>query len=71
MATVLNAGAGVVDVLEGTGPSLVILTVLLIVCAAAAYFTGRLYGRVGVFVVIGAFFTFIAGLWALGGLSFG
>lgn len=71
MATVLPATAGVVDTLNGTGPSIVIVIAMLIVFSAAAFFTGRLYGRVGMIAVIAGFFVVIGGLYTLGGISFG
>ena len=71
MATVLPAAAGVVDTLEGTGPSLVILIAMIIIFSAAAFFTGRLYGRAGMIAVIAGFFVVVTGLYTLGGIHFG
>ena len=71
MATVLNAGQGTVDVLEGSTPSLVILLVLLVVAGAAAYFTGQLFGKAGIFAVIGGFVAIVAALYMLGAINFG
>ena len=44
MATVLPAASGVVDTLEGTGPSLVILIAMVIIFSAAAFFTAACMG---------------------------
>ena len=71
MATVLPAASGVVDTLEGTGPSHVILIAMVIIFSAAAFFTGRLYGRAGMIAVIAGFFVVVTGLYTLGGINFG
>lgn len=71
MATVTSAGTGAINAAEGSGASLVILLALIVLFGAAAYFTGRLYGKAGMVAVIGGFFVVVAGLIALGGLSFG
>jgi hypothetical protein len=71
MATVLPAAQGSIDVVEGSGASMVILIALIIVAGAAAYFTGRLYGRMGMIAVVAGFTVIITGLFFLGGLSFG
>jgi len=45
MATVLPTAGGTIDTVEGSGPSIVILVAMIIIFGAAAFFTGRLYGR--------------------------
>ena len=47
MAVVGNAGNSTIQVTEGSGASLVILIAMIILFGGAAYFTGRLYGKVG------------------------
>jgi hypothetical protein len=71
MAAVTSAATGAINAYETGGASLVIVIAMLILFGAAGYFVGRLYGPVGIYATIGAFFTFIIGLWALGSLSFG
>ncbi|HUZ92133.1 MAG TPA: hypothetical protein VMU78_09575 [Methylocella sp.] len=71
MATVLPTAGGSIDTVEGSGPSIVILIAMIIIFSAAAYFTGRLYGRVGMIAVIAGFFVVVTGLYTLGGLHFG
>lgn len=70
MATVLNAGSGTVDVLNGVGPSLVILVVLTAVTAAAAYFTGRMFGRAGMYAIVGGYVVLVSALYMLGAINF-
>lgn len=65
MATVLPAAQGTIDTLERTGPSLVILIALIVIFGAAAFFTGRLYGRAGMIAVIAGFFLVVTGLYTL------
>jgi hypothetical protein len=60
-----------IDTIEGSGPSLVILTAMIIIFSAAAFFTGRLYGRTGMIAVIAGFVVVVTGLYTLGGLHFG
>jgi hypothetical protein len=50
---------------------MIIVLALLILFSAAAYFTGRLYGRTGLLAIALGFVAVIASLFALGGLSFG
>ena len=71
MATVLPAAQGTIDTLEGSGPSLVILIAMIIIFGAAAFFTGRLYGKIGMVAVIAGFLVVVTGLYTLGGISFG
>lgn len=70
MATYTGAGTGAINVVEGSGASVVILIALVLLFGAAAYFTGRLYGTVGMVAVIGGFVATVFTLFFLGGLSF-
>lgn len=70
MAIVNPIGTGQIDRVEGSGASLVILIAMIILFGAAAYFTGRLYGKAGMIAVIAGFFVVLVGLLALGGISF-
>jgi hypothetical protein len=71
MAVVNPIGTGQIDTAEGSGASMVILIAMVILFGAAAYFTGRLYGRNGMIAVIAGFVVVLVGLLALGGLHFG
>jgi hypothetical protein len=71
MAVVTTYGTGAINTTSGVGESLVILIAMVILFGAAAYFTGRLYGKVGMYAVIGGFVAVAFGLWAVGGLRFG
>ncbi|MGO9237464.1 MAG: hypothetical protein ACLP4V_26535 [Methylocella sp.] len=71
MATVLPAAQGTIDTLEGTGPSMAIVIAMVIVFGAAAFFTGRLYGRNGMVAVIAGFFVVLTALYTLGAINFG
>ncbi|HXW71247.1 MAG TPA: hypothetical protein VEK34_07405 [Methylocella sp.] len=71
MATVLPAAQGTVDTLEGSTPSLVILIAMIIIFGGAAFFTGRLYGRVGMIAIGAGFVVVVTALYTLGGLHFG
>jgi len=62
---------GSIDTIEGSGPSLVILIAMIIIFSAAAFFTGRLYGRTGMILVLAGFAVVVTGLYTLGGLHFG
>jgi len=64
MAVVGNAGNSTIQVTEGSGASLVILIAMIILFGGAAYFTGRLYGKVGMYAVIAG------ALYVTGGLTF-
>jgi hypothetical protein len=44
---------------------------MIIIFSAAAFFTGRLYGRTGMIAVIAGFVVVVTGLYTLGGLHFG
>ena len=61
MATVLPTAGGTIDTVEGSGPSIVILVAMMIIFGAAAFFTGRLYGRNGMLAVIAGFFVVVIG----------
>ena len=71
MATVNPTMGGSIDTIEGSGPSLVILIAMIIIFSAAAFFTGRLYGRTGMILVLAGFAVVVTGLYTLGGLHFG
>jgi hypothetical protein len=71
MAVVLPTNAGLVDTVEGSGASLVIIVAMIIVFSAAAYFTGRLYGKTGFIAVIAGFVAVLTGLYSAGALHFG
>ncbi|MGO9232543.1 MAG: hypothetical protein ACLP4V_00035 [Methylocella sp.] len=70
MAVVGNAGNSTIQVTEGSGASLVILIAMIILFGGAAYFTGRLYGKVGMYAVIAGFFIVATALYVTGGLTF-
>ncbi len=70
MAIVQPTAGGSIDTLEGSHESLVILIAMIIIFSAAAYFTGRLYGRNGMIAVIAGFVVVVTGLYALGGIRF-
>jgi len=60
-----------IAVTAGTRETIIILTVLTIVVAAAAYFTGGLYGKMGM-IAIGAGHVVVVGMLSLlGGARFG
>jgi hypothetical protein len=71
MAIVNPTMGGSIDTIEGSGPSLVILIAMIIIFSAAAFFTGRLYGRTGMILVLAGFAVVVTGLYSLGGLHFG
>ena len=67
---VKQVGTGQIDRVEGTGGSMVVLIAMLILFGAAAYFTGRLYGKVGMYTCIAGFAIVAFTLYAVGGLRF-
>jgi hypothetical protein len=67
---VREVGAGQIDHVAGTGGSMVILIAMIILFGAATYFTGRLYGKLGMYSIIPGIIVVIFGLMALGGLKF-
>jgi hypothetical protein len=71
MAIVNPTAPGTIAVTAGTSESMIILIVLTIVVAAAAYFTGRLYGKTGLLAIAGGYVVVVAVLALLGGLRFG
>jgi hypothetical protein len=71
MAIVQPLGTGSIDRVEGSGASMVMLIAMIILFGGAAYFTGRLYGKVGMLAVISGFVIVVVGLELLGGLTFG
>jgi hypothetical protein len=66
-----DIGTGSIDRVEGSGASMVILIAMVILFGGAAYFTGRLYGKVGMYTVIAGFVLVVATLMFMGGLTFG
>ena len=48
-----------------------IVIAMVIVFGAAAFFTGRLYGRNGMVAVIAGFFVVLTALYTLGAINFG
>jgi hypothetical protein len=71
MAIVNPTAPGTIAVTAGTHESMVILIVLTIVVAAAAYFTGRLYGKTGMLTIAAGYVGIVAVLALLGGVRFG
>jgi len=67
---VKEIGTGQIDRVEGTGGSMVVLLAMIILFGAAAYFTGRLYGKVGMYSVIAGFAVVVFTLYSVGGLRF-
>jgi hypothetical protein len=67
---VKEIGTGQIDRVEGTGGSMVILIAMIILFGAAAYFTGRLYGPVGIYSCVAGFAVVAFTLYAVGGLRF-
>ena len=67
---VKEIGTGQIDRVEGAGGSMVILIAMLILFGAAAYFTGRLYGRTGMYTIIAGFAVVVFALYATGGIRF-
>jgi hypothetical protein len=71
MAIVNPTAPGTIAVTAGTHESMVILIVLTVVVAAAAYFTGRLYGKIGLVSIAAGYVAVVALLAMLGGIRFG
>ncbi len=67
---VKQIGTGQIDRVEGSGGSMVILIAMIILFGAAAYFTGRLYGKVGMYTCAAGFAVVAFTLYAVGGLRF-
>ena len=67
---VKEIGTGQIDRVEGTGGSLVVLIAMMILFGAAAYFTGRLYGKVGLYACVAGFLVVVFGLYSTGGIRF-
>jgi hypothetical protein len=67
---VREIGTKQIDRVEGTGGSLVVFIAMIILFGAAAYFTGRLYGKVGMYTIIAGFVVVTFGLYATGGIRF-
>ncbi len=72
MAIVQPIGTGTIDRIEGSGGTMVVLIAMIILFAAATYFTGRLYGQAGYitcgvgFVVVVITLAFVGGLGLFG-----
>ena len=72
MAIVQPIGVGTIDRIEGSGGTMVVLIAMIILFAAATYFTGRLYGQAGYiacglgFVVVCVTLAFVGGLGLFG-----
>jgi hypothetical protein len=49
---------------------MVVLIAMIILFGAAAYFTGRLYGNVGMWSIIAGFAVVVFTLYSVGGLRF-
>ncbi|MCI0466888.1 MAG: hypothetical protein L0Y57_07790 [Beijerinckiaceae bacterium] len=71
MAIVNPTAPGTIAVTSGSSESVVILIVLTLVIAAAAYFTGRLYGKTGMIAIAAGYFVIVGTLVMLGGIRFG
>jgi len=69
MAIVQPVGVGTIDRIEGGGGSLVVLVAMVILFAAATYFTGRLYGKEGYIACGVGFLIVITALAFTGGLG--
>jgi hypothetical protein len=67
---VKEIGTGQIDRVEGTGGSLVVLIAMIILFGAAAYFTGRLYGQMGLITCAAGFAVVVFTLYATGGIKF-
>jgi hypothetical protein len=63
-------GTGQIDRIEGGGGTMVVLIALILLFAAATYFTGRSYGQEGYSIYSAMFVIIFAGLLMLG-LAFG
>ncbi len=69
MAIVQPIGVGTIDRIEGGGGTMVVLIAMIILFAAATYFTGSLYGRAG-YIACGIGFVVVCfTLAVLGGLG--
>jgi hypothetical protein len=71
MAVVQPTAGASIDTLEGSHESIVILIAMIVIFSAAAFFTGRLYGRNGMIAVIAGFFVVLTALYSLGAINFG
>jgi hypothetical protein len=67
---VKEVGTGQIDRVEGTAGSMVVLIAMIILFGAAAYFTGRLYGNVGLYTCLAGFAIVVFTLYATGGIKF-
>ncbi|HMF05483.1 MAG TPA: hypothetical protein VKE72_00495 [Methylocella sp.] len=71
MAVVGQTGNTAIQVTESGAASWVVLIALAILFGSAAYFTGRLYGTMGLIVCGVGFLTTVGVLYVLGGIGFG
>jgi hypothetical protein len=71
MAIVSPTAPGVMAATAGPSESMLILIAVTIVTAAAAYFTGRLYGKVGLMSIAAGYAVIVGVLTLLGGVRFG
>ncbi len=71
MAVVGQTGNTAIQVTEGSGATMVVVIALLVLFGAAAYFTGRLYGTMGIIVCAAGFVATIGVLYVLGGIGLG
>jgi len=71
MDVVGQTGNTAIQVTKGSGATYVILIALLILFGASPYFTGRLYGTMGMIVCGVGFLATVGVLYALGGIGFG
>jgi hypothetical protein len=69
MAIVQPIGTGTIDRIEGGGGTMVVLIAMIILFAAATYFTGRLYGQAGYIACGVGFVVLCVGLEYFGGLG--
>ena len=70
MAIVQPVGVGTIDRIEGGSGTMVVLIAMIILFAAATYFTGRLYGQVGYIACAVGFVVVVGTLAFVGGWSF-
>jgi hypothetical protein len=69
MAIVQPVGTGSIDRIEGGGGTMVVLVAMVILFAAATYFTGRLYGKAGYIACAAGFLVVCVTLAFVGGLG--
>ena len=67
---VKEIGTGQIDRVEGNAGSMVVLIAMIILFGAAAYFTGRLYGQIGLITCAAGFAVVVFTLYSVGGIKF-